>query len=372
MDFSFSEDQLAIQELAEKIISDRSTDEFWQSFNWQDGFDQTLWTSLAEAGLLGISIPEEYGGSALGFVELCLILIVQGKCIAPLPLICTLVLGAMPLAKFGNDKQKQRWLSGIAGGSVVVSAAVNEHTGTPALAPVKAAQTSQGWQLNGVCDGVAYAKQAQAILIPASLGDKMAIFLVDSANIQEHLEAQETTNNQPAARLELTDFALTDDDLLCGPDTGSQAWEWLELHWLAALSAVQLGVAEEALRRTAEYVGERKQFGVSISSFQSVRHRAADAYIDVEAMRTTLWQAVWRLSENRLAQKEVCAAKWWAAYGGHRVAHTAQHLHGGIGSDTQYPLHRYYLWAKQLEFTGGHGRLQIENIGQILANDTGK
>ncbi len=99
--------------------------------------------------------------------------------------------------------------------------------------------------------------------------------------------------------------------------------------------------------------------------------RAADAWIDVECMRATVYQAAWRLSAGRPAANEVAAAKWWAATAGMRVVHTAQHLHGGIGSDMEYPIHRFFLWAKQNELLFGGASQQQAQIGAKLLSDEG-
>ena len=153
------------------------------------------------------------------------------------------------------------------------------------------------------------------------------------------------------------------------PGAGGAIVHWLEERALTALAALQLGVAEEALRRTAEYTTERKQFGRPIGSFQSVSLRVADAYIDVEAMRSTLWRAIWKVSTEGSAALEVSAAKWWACRGGHRVVHSAQHLHGGIGADIDYPIHRYLLWSRQIELTLGGASQQLSKIGSLLAEE---
>ena len=122
-----------------------------------------------------------------------------------------------------------------------------------------------------------------------------------------------------------------------------------------------------ALEMTAKYTSEREQFGKKIASFQAVGQRAADAYIDTEAVRLTTWQAAWRLSEDLSAAEEVAVAKFWAAEGGQRVVHAAQHLHGGLGVDRDYPLHRYFLWAKQLELTLGGATASLLRLGRALA-----
>jgi alkylation response protein AidB-like acyl-CoA dehydrogenase len=120
---------------------------------------------------------------------------------------------------------------------------------------------------------------------------------------------------------------------------------------------------------TADYTKTREQFDRPIASFQAVAQRAADAYIDAEAVQLTARQAAWRLSEGLPAAEEVAIAKFWAADGGQRVVHAAQHLHGGMGVDRDYPLHRYFLLAKQLELSLGGATAQLLRLGAILASE---
>ena len=130
---------------------------------------------------------------------------------------------------------------------------------------------------------------------------------------------------------------------------------------------MQTGVCEEALAITAKYVSEREQFGSKLGTFQAVGQRVADAYIDTEAIRLTAIQAIWRLSEGLDASDELMTAKFWAADGAQRVVHAAQHLHGGIGVDLDYPIHRYFRWAKVLELTLGGATPSLRRLGASLA-----
>ncbi len=143
--------------------------------------------------------------------------------------------------------------------------------------------------------------------------------------------------------------------------------------WLARIDvgicAVMLGLAQEALRLTADYVRTREQFGRPIGGFQAVQQRAADAWIDTQAMEVTLWQAAWRVEEGLPSARERAIARFWASDGGHRVVAAAQHLHGGFGFDRDYPLHRYFLASKQLEFLLGGAEEQLERLGDALAED---
>jgi alkylation response protein AidB-like acyl-CoA dehydrogenase len=127
-------------------------------------------------------------------------------------------------------------------------------------------------------------------------------------------------------------------------------------------------VVERALELTSEYARNRVQFGKPIGSFQAVAQRLADAYIDVEAVRLTMWQAAWRLSAGLPAGTEVATAKFWAADAGHRVAPAAVHVHGGVGIDLDYPLHRYFTAAKRCEFALGGATAQLRRIGAALAS----
>ena len=149
--------------------------------------------------------------------------------------------------------------------------------------------------------------------------------------------------------------------------------DWLVSRATVGVCAVQAGVLERALELTAEHARSREQFGRPIGSFQAVAQRLADAYIDVEAVGLTLWQAAWLLAEGRPGDPEVDAAvasaKFWAADAGHRVAHTAVHVHGGLGIDTSYPLHRYFVAAKRAEFTLGGATAQLRRLGDILARE---
>jgi alkylation response protein AidB-like acyl-CoA dehydrogenase len=140
---------------------------------------------------------------------------------------------------------------------------------------------------------------------------------------------------------------------------------------LLGLCALELGVVERALRITAQYTTERKQFDRPIGSFQAVQQRAANAWIDVEAIRLTTWQVAWRLDAGLPARDEVRMAKFWASEAGHRITYAAQHLHGGIGVDVDYPIHRYYLWSKTLELTLGSAARHLAALGDAIAAGAG-
>ena len=180
------------------------------------------------------------------------------------------------------------------------------------------------------------------------------------------VERQVVTHGEPQGRLLLDGAQVSDDALLGDPASGGEIVEWLLERAQLGLAALQLGVAQGALQDTAAYVSSRKQFDRPIATFQGVALRAADAFIDIEAMRAVLLEAAWRLQEGLPARTEVAAAKWWASMAGHRVVHTAQHLHGGMGADIEYPIHRYFYWSKQNGLLFGAAGQQAAGIGAEL------
>ena len=165
------------------------------------------------------------------------------------------------------------------------------------------------------------------------------------------------------------DLAFDNAEVPADSDLGEAALEWLEPRIALCISALQLGVLAEALKRAAAYVSERHQFGRPLGSFQAIAVRAADAYIEVELLRSALWQLAWRLDYGLPAIAAARVCKHQASQAGHLVSHTAQHFHGGVGADLQYPIHRFYLKSRALEMTGGCGEAQLARIGRDLASE---
>jgi 3-oxocholest-4-en-26-oyl-CoA dehydrogenase beta subunit len=365
VDFTFSEEQDAVRDLAGQIFDGHATAERVKEIERsEERVDQELWRALADAGLLAIAVPEEHGGSGLGLIELCLLLGQQGRRVAPVPLWPTLVLGALPIAELGTSEQQRAWLPGVVRGEVLLTAALSEAGANDPLRPrTTATRDGAGWRLDGSKPSVPGGHIADRVLVPASTGDReLGVFLVDPTGPGIERTVAVTTDRSKVAHLT---FAGAPAEQL-GED-GRRATAWMLDRALVGLCAMQVGVAEGALRMAAEYTSERQQFGRPLSTFQGVALKAADAYIDTEAMRVTLWQAAWRLTAGLDASQEVMVAKWWAAEGGQRVVHITQHLHGGMGADIDYPVHRYFLWGKQIEDTLGGASAQLARLGRALA-----
>lgn len=370
MDFSLDDTQVDLRDLTAQILEAEVTVERLKELEAGDEIiDRDVWRLLAEANLLGVSLPESVGGSGYGIGELCVLLEQVGRNVAPVPLLATVGMGAMPIAQFGTDEQQQRWLPPVVAGSSLLTAAVQD-PGTDFRSAPATTATADGsaWRLEGEKVGVPYATQADALLVPASTGDgSVGVFVVapDAAGLT--IEAATATNGEPQGHLALDGVVVDSDGVLGDPVAGDEVAQWMYEHALAGLCATGLGVLDRELRMTADYLSEREQFGRPIATFQAATSRAADAYIDVEAIRVTTWSAIWRLSVGRPATDELAMAKFWVADGGQRVASACQHLHGGMGADTDYPIHRYFRWAKHIELTLGGATTQLLRLGDALA-----
>lgn len=370
MDFTFTEDQEALRELARKILEDRMThDRLKQIEASADWFDRDTWQDLARANLLGVAIDEAHGGSGWGLLELCILLVEVGRSVAPVPVYPSLVLGALPLAAFGTPAQKERFLPRVATGECILTAALTEAgSRNPAHLLTRATPAGGGYRLDGTKTCVPAVHLAERVLVPALLPDgRAALFLVDPRAEGTTLEPQRGTSHEPQFRLGLAGVEVGEADLVGGADSPAMALGWLVDRATAGLCAIETGIAERALRITADYTARREQFNQPIGSFQAVHQRAADAFIDVECVRWTMWRAVSRLAAGEDAADDVSIAKFWAAEGGHRVTYAAQHLHGGIGVDVDYPIHRYTMWSRQIELTLGTAKDHLDRLGERIA-----
>jgi len=371
MDFNFTEEQEMLGNLAGEIFQAEVTDTRLKQIDNQDRwFDDALWKQLAEADLLGIPVPEAQGGMGYGILELCVLLEQQGRALAPVPLLPTLVMGALPIAKFGTPQQQQDYLPAVAAGELMLTAALEEPAGQDPLEPTtKAVRDGDGYKLSGIKHEVPAVDLAQRIIIPAQSAEGVRVFLVDPTAPGLRATKSRTSTGEPLFLLELTDVAVGPADCLGDAENGREILEWIYRSSLAALCLLQVGVSERTLEMTADYVRERVQFNVPVGSFQAVQHRCANDYIDVGAMRWSAWRAAWLLEEGRPASDEIAIAKFWAADAGSRIANSAMHLHAGIGVDLDYPIHRYFLWAKGLELMLGGAAPQLSRLGaQMAAN----
>lgn len=368
MDFDFTEEERSVSDLARKILEDFVTNERLKSLEARgQSFVDEAWKALAEANLLGVAIPEAHGGMDLGFTALCLLCEEVGRTVAPLPIYASLVLGALPLAARGSEADKAEWLPRVASGEAILTAALIELDSTDPNRPTtRAERSSKGYSLTGEKTLVPAGMQAARILVSASTADGTGLFWVTPGAPGVRLEAQKSSDGQAYAYLALQGAEVSNTAVL--GSIGDDTLRWLIERATVARCAMQLGVTERALEMTADYGRERVQFDVAIGSFQAFHQRAADAYIQIEGIRLTTWEAIWKLDRGLEARDTVNVAKFAASDGAAYSAYACQHLHGGVGIDVDYPLHRYFKWATQIEHELGSAKIQLERLGERIAS----
>ena len=351
MDFDFSEEEQAISDLTQQIFEDKVTHEHLRSLTKsKENFDRELWLSLAETGVVGATIYKEFQGAGLSFLGVTALLEKVGKYAAPIPALETIVTGAMPIQEFGTENQKAELLPKIAEGELIATTALITSDEV----------TVEESRLSGSFDFVSYGLEADILLVPTASG----VFIIKRSDTGVSMEPRETTTGYSQAELTMNNV----DTQQLGTVSCEDFTAWLSLRIDSAICSIMAGACEASLGLASEYTKVRQQFDRAIATFQAVSQRAGDAYIDTEAVRLTSRQAAWRISAGLPSAEQVAIARWWASEAGFRVVHAATHLHGGVGVDRDYPLHRYFLMARQLELMMGNSEEQLEKLGNLLAN----
>ncbi|MER7747845.1 acyl-CoA dehydrogenase family protein [Streptomyces bacillaris] len=378
MDFTFTEEQRAAVEAARAVFSGVAPDGVPSPALTPgavaEDIDRSLWGALAASDLLGLTLPEEYGGAGLDPVALCLVLRESAKVLARVPLLESCAV-AMTVGRYGERALAAELLPRAVRGELVLTAAANGSTGhapaerAVAARPEGAGSAASGWVLDGVQSAVPWAQAADRIAVPAHTADgRTVLALVDPGRAGVTLADQVSTNGERLAEVRLDGARAEAHEVI----DAAGAWEWLRSLLTTGTCALALGLGERVLAMTAEYTGKREQFGFPVATFQAVAVQAADRYIDLRAMEVTLWQAAWRISTGAGGPLppagDIAVAKIWASEGVRRIVQTAQHLHGGFGADTDYPLHRFHAWAKQIELSLGPAAAHEAALGDLLAD----
>jgi alkylation response protein AidB-like acyl-CoA dehydrogenase len=368
MDFSIPEELKNVQDLAAQILADfTEVEQLRRLEQQQEPFDDALWQALAGAGLLGVDIEEVHGGMGIGFGALTALCEEVGRTVAAVPVVPVLVSAAATLRRFATSQQKERFLPGVADGSTLLSAALEEYNNDNPARPSCAAEALDGgFSLNGTKICISQAKRASRILVSATTGEELVVALVDPDAAGVTLSPQVVTSGETRHELRLERVQVPTEDIIAVGGKALQAMDWALQATRTALSAMAVGLCDKMMRITGQYTSEREQFGRAIATFQAVSHRVADCYIDVECLRLVTQQATSLLDQGRPAGEASTIAKIWCGDVTHRVSQSAQHCHGGTGVDRDYPLHRYCLWARQIELSAGNTAQLTAQLGRTI------
>lgn len=354
MDLDLTEEQEAVVALAAQIFAGEVTGERCRAVEDGDtGVDAALWATLAEAGLLALCVPESAGGTGYGAVEATLFLQELGRATALVPLQPTLM-GTILIAEHADEAQAAALLAGVTEGERTFALALADDPRAPLRAP---STTFRDGGLHGTKTAAGFAPTADVLLVTAADG----VYAVEAGADGVTIEPQLMQHRVRAGRVT---FAGAPAERVAGPEGVTRLVDLATL----GVCALVVGACDKALRVTAEYSSQRHQFGRPIGSFQAVETRLADAFIALNGVRLTTLSAATLLDEHAPeATESVAIAKYWAARAADIVGHASLHVHGGISIDRDYPVHRYFLWAKTLEHELGGQSDQLTTIGAGIA-----
>ena len=349
MDFSFSPDQQLLKNSARAFLDEHVKPVHVRAL-WDDprGESEALWKEMAQLGWLGLALPEEAGGSALGLVETAILQEELGRAACPSPYLPT-VLAAMAIDRFGSAAQKNRWLPAVAGGSARATVALMERDLDWDARSIQTRAEERGGKvvLTGVKQFVPWAHVADVILVPALAGASPALFAVETS--APGVSVTPLTSMDPGLRLStvtLEGAAVATEARL--PSGG--ALDFLLQRGAIGAAAEMLGAARRCLDMAVDYAKVREQFGQPIGSFQAIRHKCADMLLDVENSFAAVYYAAWSL-EHGADDGPLAAsvAKAYVSDAARKVCGDAIQVHGGIGFTWEYDLHLYFKRAKALE-----------------------
>lgn len=333
MDFDLTAEQQAVADVATSVL------------------DRDLsWEALVSGGVTALPVPERLGGDGVGLPEVATVLTEVGRHGAITPALATLGFGVVPLLDLASEQQQDRFLAGVAKGGVL-TAALNE---PGAALPDRPGVAFAGGRLSGTKVGVGYAEQADWMIVTAD----SAVVVVSPEADGVRLVRTPTSNGSDEYTVTFDGVAVDDSDVLAG----ASAHRVNQLA-VAAMGAFADGLVAGALRLTADYVANRKQFGKPLSTFQTVAAQLSEIYIASRTIDLAAKSVVWRLSEGRDADDDVDVLGYWITSQAPPVMQLCHHLHGGMGMDITYPMHRYYSTIKDLSRILGGPSHRLDLVG---------
>jgi alkylation response protein AidB-like acyl-CoA dehydrogenase len=359
MNFDFSDDQEQLRDAVRKWVDKGYTFERRRSIEQAGGYSAAAYAELAELGLCGLYVPEADGGLGMGPVEGLIVMEELGRGIVLEPLAQTLIAGGL-LAGYAPAALKAQWLPAIASGEALVVLAYQERAARYQLDVCKAnaVQSPAGWALSATKSVVPVGDQASAFIVPAQLDGQLALFLVERSAPGVSTRGYGTQDGGRAAEVTLTDAPaqlITRD--------GQTALEHAVDIGIAATCAEGVGAMDKLLAITTDYMNTRKQFGVAISTFQALRHRAADVKMQLELARSMSYYAALKLNAPTAERRAAMArAKYQLGNAMRFVGQQCIQLHGGIGVTDEYIASHYFKRLTQLELTFGD---TLHHLGEV-------
>lgn len=368
MAFVLSEEQQMLRDSALAFAAEKLPVSQLRSLRSKgEAFDKAAWKEMAELGFAGVLIPEEFGGSGFGYVGLGQVLEAQGRTIASSPLLSTAMIGASALLLAGSEKQKAEYLPKIASGELIVALAVDEGPHhDPSHIALMAKKSGSGYSLSGEKRYVVNGAEADLLIVVARTDKGITLFLASSSAKGVTRTALKTLDAHSAANIAFANTEVAADAALGGVDQGAAVLDAILDRARIGLAAEMLGASDAAFEMTSEYLKVRKQFGQLIGSFQSLQHRAAIMFTELELTRSCVAAALEALDRNANNISELASlAKARAGETLHLVSNETVQMHGGIGMTDAHDSGLYLKRARVLEALYGSEAFHRDRYARI-------
>jgi len=370
MDLDFNEEQRILQRSARDFLREKCPKSLVREMiRDEKGYPEWLWKEMADLGWLGVSIPEEYGGTGGDFLDLAILLEAMGEACLTSPFFSTVVLGAEALLLAGKEEQKKKFLPRVVEGALLLALAAIEPgewylaTGSNTIA----SRDLDGYRVRGTKYFVENAHVADYMILLAQTEKKeMTLFLVDGKCPGIRFETVQTLGNERQSTVIFQDTRLPEANTLGRAGEASRLMEVLQERASVAKSLEMLGLMKVAFDMTLAYAKEREQFGRPIGSFQAIQHHCADMAVDMDSSRLLTYQAAWKTAQGLPASKESAMAKAWTSNAACRLTRLAHQVHGAVAFCDEHDLHLYYRKAKAAAIAFGDGEYHFEKVAEHL------
>ncbi|MFE3292921.1 acyl-CoA dehydrogenase family protein [Rhodococcus sp. NPDC059234] len=353
MDFSLDQTQETVAEIVVGLLAREPSDPADTS-----GFNSALWEAMAKADLLSLAVPERLGGAGLGLPEVLPLLTEIGRGAAPVPALATLGFGLLPILALGSDEQQDALLAEVATGRILTAGLSEPGSAFPAAPSTTAVADGGDVLVNGLKVAVPFADVAYRILVPTDAG--VVLVAPDAPGVT--LAKISSSSGSPEFSVRLDGVRVPAAEVLAGPDgTGDNATLYRIAQ--AAIGAYSDGLLAGATTLTAEHLRTREQFGKPLATFQAVAQQIADVYVTSRTLHVSALASGWRVSEGLDAEDDLEVLSYWIAAEVPAAMRTLHHLHGGLGVDVTYPMHRYFSIAKDLARLVGGASSRLDLVG---------
>jgi alkylation response protein AidB-like acyl-CoA dehydrogenase len=365
-----NEEQLMLKDSAKDFLKGRAPVNHLRDLRDNansEGFSRELWSEMAEMGWPAILIPEQYGGLQYGYTGMGIVLQECGRTLTPSPLLCTAMMGAAAIVKAGSDEQCEAILPGIASGERLLAMACDE---SPRHAPYKveteATDHGASYRISGSKLGVADGQFADTFIVSAKTGKDVSLFLIPAKAKGVAIEPYRVLDTHFAANVSFDQVEVGKQDLLGSLNEGLKTLDYVLDVGRVGISAELLGVAQEAFDRTIQYLKERKQFGVPIGSFQSLQHRAADLFTEIELCKSLVIKTLQTLDEQPDGDAElVSLTKSKLCETAHLATTEAIQMHGGIGMTDDFDIGFFLKRCRILESLYGDHYYHLDRFARL-------